>query len=196
MKKRKLLKTFIFSLGVLPLTGCLTLNNDNDYANQLKVRRLQSSDKQQTQLLRQYTQTIGEQESLIRALADAMAQNDARIGNLEREMVSMKRSMGSNTKALEGRLAEERRLREKSSKALLGEIANTATTLQDRQKRALNAINAANAAHSSDIYEVQSGDTLGVIAKAFGITITSIKRANRLNSDLIRVGQKLTIPGK
>lgn len=50
------------------------------------------------------------------------------------------------------------------------------------------------APQSTGSYTVQSGDTLSAIAKKYGITTTQLKAANNLTSDLIRVGQVLTIP--
>jgi LysM repeat protein len=44
-------------------------------------------------------------------------------------------------------------------------------------------------------YTVQRGDTLGGIALANGLTVAEIKEANQLSGDLIRVGQRLHIPG-
>ena len=44
-------------------------------------------------------------------------------------------------------------------------------------------------------YTVRWGDTLFSIARRFGTTVEAIKEANDLSSDLIIVGQKLTIPG-
>lgn len=46
------------------------------------------------------------------------------------------------------------------------------------------------------VYIVQNGDYLAKISKRFNVTIGSIKRLNGLKSDMIRVGQKLKIPGK
>lgn len=44
-------------------------------------------------------------------------------------------------------------------------------------------------------YTVRSGDTVGKIASAFGVTVAAIVAANRLaNANVIRVGQVLTIP--
>jgi LysM repeat protein len=43
-------------------------------------------------------------------------------------------------------------------------------------------------------YVVVSGDTLSSIASKFGVTVTALKAANKLTSDLIKLGQKLTIP--
>jgi len=44
-------------------------------------------------------------------------------------------------------------------------------------------------------YVVQRGDTLSEIAVRFNTTVRALKEANNLSSDLIRVGQKLIIPG-
>lgn len=43
------------------------------------------------------------------------------------------------------------------------------------------------------IHEVQSGDTLGGLAKKYGTTIELIKLSNNLSSNVIRIGQKLRI---
>lgn len=45
------------------------------------------------------------------------------------------------------------------------------------------------------VYTVKSGDVLGGIAIAHGVTVADIKKANNLKKDTIWVGQKLTIPG-
>jgi peptidoglycan DL-endopeptidase LytF len=46
----------------------------------------------------------------------------------------------------------------------------------------------------ASIYTVVSGDSLSVIAKRFGTTVDVIKTTNNLSSEMIFVGQKLTIP--
>jgi LysM repeat protein len=43
-------------------------------------------------------------------------------------------------------------------------------------------------------YVVRKGDTLGHIAERFDVSITELRRLNRISGDLIREGQKLTIP--
>lgn len=44
------------------------------------------------------------------------------------------------------------------------------------------------------VYIVAAGDTLGAIARKFGVTVQMLKDANGLSSDFLRVGQELKIP--
>ena len=46
----------------------------------------------------------------------------------------------------------------------------------------------------SKYYSVVSGDSLWKISKVFGVSIDAIKSANALESDVVVVGEKLTIP--
>ena len=43
-------------------------------------------------------------------------------------------------------------------------------------------------------YRIREGDTLGLIARAHGTTVTALMAANRLDSHLIRAGRELLIP--
>lgn len=47
---------------------------------------------------------------------------------------------------------------------------------------------------SSNIYVVQSGDSLYSIASRFGVTVNELKSANNLTSNLLSIGQTLIIP--
>ena len=49
---------------------------------------------------------------------------------------------------------------------------------------------------SGTTYTVQSGDSLWNIAKKFNISVEELKAANNLSSNLLRVGQVLSIPGQ
>ena len=51
-------------------------------------------------------------------------------------------------------------------------------------------------AYADVIYRVKRGDTLGKIARKFGVPVSEIKRVNRIRGSRIYVGQKLRIPVK
>ena len=46
---------------------------------------------------------------------------------------------------------------------------------------------------TNGVYRVRSGDTLSEIAKANGVSVTTIKKLNGLDSDMIRVGQRIRV---
>ncbi|UCZ51412.1 LysM peptidoglycan-binding domain-containing protein [Bacillus shivajii] len=50
-------------------------------------------------------------------------------------------------------------------------------------------------AQAQTTYTVVSGDNLSTIARRFGTTVDAIRSANNLTTDLLRIGQTLTIPG-
>ncbi|MDR1413890.1 MAG: LysM peptidoglycan-binding domain-containing protein [Puniceicoccales bacterium] len=49
---------------------------------------------------------------------------------------------------------------------------------------------------AATLYIVQEGDSLSKIAKAYGVSLKTLKEANGLQSDRLKVGQKLDIPAK
>jgi len=64
------------------------------------------------------------------------------------------------------------------------------TTIYANQELTLHT---AASAPSPQFYKVQRGDNLAAIARRFGLTVTSLKRLNGLNSDLIFPGQDLLL---
>ncbi|MEZ4288320.1 MAG: LysM peptidoglycan-binding domain-containing protein [Polyangiales bacterium] len=49
-------------------------------------------------------------------------------------------------------------------------------------------------AESTTLWIVRPGDALSILAERFGVSVAAIKENNRLKSDLIWIGQKLSIP--
>lgn len=51
------------------------------------------------------------------------------------------------------------------------------------------------AAPAGEVHVVRRGDTLSEIARRYGVSVRALQQRNRLRGDLIKVGQKLVIPG-
>ena len=43
-------------------------------------------------------------------------------------------------------------------------------------------------------HKVRSGESLSLLAQRYNVKVSSIKEANDLNNDVVRIGQVLTIP--
>jgi len=56
-------------------------------------------------------------------------------------------------------------------------------------------LNVGQSGRADLIYKVKNGDSLSKISAEYNVTISAIKRVNRLSSNTLRKGQKLTIPG-
>jgi LysM repeat protein len=82
-------------------------------------------------------------------------------------------------------------------------IVVSATTPQDLPQGGPIAVNppvsntsgVIPAASNGGTYIVQAGDTLFAISQRYGTSIEAIVSANGLNSDMVQIGQTLTIPG-
>ena len=53
--------------------------------------------------------------------------------------------------------------------------------------------NSGSSSNATGVYKVKSGDTLSGIAVKHGMTVADLKKANKLSSDLILIGQKLNV---
>jgi len=102
-------------------------------------------------------------------------------------------------------LDAERANRHSETEQLLKEIAQQTTAaitshstalLQKQNTKSSNNKKGPATKGSFYEYKVQSGATLSAIAKAYKVSVNDIKKANRLRSNIIRVGQILYIPKK
>ena len=108
----------------------------------------------------------------------------AKNKELEQEMQRLKRQNAAEAEAREAQLRE-------ISKQIkrLASLPPPAPVVPDKKSDASSHQN-------YEIFEVPKGATLSAIAKAYNVSVQSIKRANNMKDNNLRVGQKLKIPVK
>ena len=146
--------------------------------------------------MQQMTREFEAQNELIRKL-------HKQIAELQRELAVTKSQPSGVTpadlarvqKQLDDRIDSEAAARiaadKQLAKGVASEIARAAkAAAQSRPEPRPRPTPTANTIQ----YTVEPGDTLSVIARAFETSVSRIKSLNGLNSDVIRVGQKLKVP--
>ncbi len=192
----KITKLFTLSVVLLSTTSCITDSYYGD-GGESSVYRSQSNSKYKKAM-----KSIEQQNLKMASLEELSIQNGDRIAYLEQQLSTLISSMGESSSGytrLKQQLAAERTERERMTKAMQKqfskELAKTETTLRKNQNKVIKAISNSTR-HSSNYgtYTVKSGDSLSIISKAAGVSVATLKKINRLNSDMIRIGQKLKIP--
>jgi peptidoglycan endopeptidase LytF len=79
-------------------------------------------------------------------------------------------------------------------KIMLGSIVVTTLAFGATNPLSAKAAGTDAIATQQSVYTVQSGDTLSELAKRFHTTTTQIKQVNNMTSDMIFIGQTLTMP--
>ncbi|MFA5206243.1 MAG: LysM peptidoglycan-binding domain-containing protein [Lentisphaeria bacterium] len=126
----------------------------------------------------------------VKDLSDRLDLVEQRFGNLDgnyrRKLEELQRTIASESAARKTAVDDVVR-------SVSKEISSTANRLQEQQRRVVKA--AVDGAPQGE-YVVQKRDTLAAIAKAFGVSSSSLARANNIKGSSVRPGQKLTIPKK
>ena len=143
----------------------------------------------------------GNTAAQLRAVQDENAELETRIIELERKLAALQESnqkLLNEVAAVKRQSAADADAREAQMKAILTKIDKLAAT----PAPAATVPAPVSAEADYEIYEVQKGATLSVIAKAYSevfgktVTVQDIKKANNLKSDTLQIGQKLKIPRK
>ena len=194
--------SFSIAVTAFALTGCLTTRrNTSQYSrtSPMVSATLRRHDEQITNLTFQVNQ-LKESNT---ALVGTINKRGNRVARLAAENNELKKRLAELSLSLKN----EKTARKAEMNALLKEVAKqTAAAVnaaaRARSARAASAVGGRRASAGPVgkgefyVYTVERGATLGAIAKAYKVSVSDIKRANRLSGDTIRVGQKLYIPKK
>ncbi len=137
----------------------------------------------------------GNTAAQLRAVQDENAELETRVIALERKLAELQET---NQKLLNEIAAVKRQASADADahEAQLKAINSKLDKLASMPPPTVTVPTPVSTEAEYDIYEVQKGATLSVIAKAYEVTVQDIKKANNLKSDMLQVGQKLKIPRK
>ena len=144
--------------------------------------------------VRYYEDLVGNLAQQVRSLQDENARLSASVQNLQRQLESIARNNELVTKdiaELRKTIAQDAEKRDKQFSSFAAKL-NAAASVPINQPPRQDGGYVAD----YEEYVVQKGATLTAISKAYGVSIESIRQANNLKSDMLRVGEKLKIPRK
>ena len=172
--------TCLLGIGLLLSGGCVTLVDQSAMAQQqADMERMRD----EVQRIQEKLNGIElEQQNLAREIGtirgspkeDTVVRN--RIDTLERQVQSLAAARDTDRKQIVNQVA-----------SLVGSSSGGASSSGHSSGRK-------SASQTGYEHVVESGQTLSAIAAAYKVSMTSIKNANNLKSNTVRVGQKLFIP--
>ena len=126
----------------------------------------------------------------VSAQVDVLATNQEELSDRLRKTEAMKseiESLKAEVAALKGAISELRREMGGQREEIVRDLSKKIATIQPP---------APKPRPTGPCYEytVQQGDTLSLIAKAFGTTVQKIKDLNGMKSDALKIGQKVNVP--
>ena len=187
--KTFLLKSFII---ILLLTGISTNAAQN---NQVKILTLLQNNEKQLQTLLARVEYLQDNYAVlvnhINDLKTEVAREKQKNSNLQNEINSIKTQMNADRKQVQKSLDNVvDKVAQETTKAINSAVKTTNT----QQIKSTNSQNEPSASGEFHEYKVQPGATLSAIAKAYDVSVSSIRSANNLRGDMIRAGQILYIP--
>lgn len=142
--------------------------------------------------VRYYEELVGTLAGQVRQLQDDNARLAETVQELRRRVEELSRSNETTDREiseLRKKIAADSVKREK-------QLSLIAERLKTPEKQEIPPQKEKQDLTEYEEYVVQRGATLTAIAKAYGVSIDAIKKANNKTSDALRVGEKLKIPRK
>jgi len=115
-----------------------------------------------------------------------------RVGALERG--NDNRAMRQEIESLKNAVAELRRMVQNQRGEIVRDLSGRIAKIQTPAPAPAPKTEKKVVIGAHQEYTVQPGDTLSLIAQAFGTSVSKIKEINNLKGNNLRVGQKLNLP--
>ena len=136
-------------------------------------------------------QRVAGQVDVLQSNFEAVSERLARIEGGKGEIASIRNDIDS----LRAEIAQLRRELQNQRGEIVKDLGRRIETVQ-RQSAPPPAPPQPRHSGPTLEYTVQGGDTLSLIAQAFGTKVGVIKEMNGLKNDNLRIGQKLMVPKK
>ncbi|MCX6985560.1 MAG: LysM peptidoglycan-binding domain-containing protein [Lentisphaerae bacterium] len=189
MGKQFFLSLFATGGMVFALCGCEAMGGRDSRDSQLQ--------KQQFEMVRAQTNQMNQVSASISALQNSNAEivkivNDfnQKIANLEQRSAALEKNISS----LQQQLTAEKQERQTTINKMIDQVSKEVS----KASTPAPSSGGSGPVGAGDFLEhkVESGQTLGAIAKAYGVTVQEIMTANRMKDSVLRVGQTLYVPKK
>ena len=132
---------------------------------------------------------------VIQDLTTQISQMKRKINHLENENAKLNTKLNNDINKFGTLLDNERKIRRKADQDIIKEVSVEIASSSRWSERRLSALaTAPTTSKTYRLYEVEKGDTLGAVAKAFNISLKRLKALNGLDNDTIYIGQKLKVP--
>lgn len=166
-----------------------------------RITSLQEAIVQMQETVKQYQRRVVDMDSIRQQV---QAENAALRQQLQTEIAALRQQVDAEAKQRQASMQKLAELFNRRGMAAAASAPTTSTTAPTTAAgtAATTATVPANgtsaAAPDGEYFEyvVQKGATLGALAKAYKVTPEDIRKANKLNGDVIFIGQKLLIPKK
>ena len=132
----------------------------------------------------------------VSAQVDVLATNQEELSDRLRKTEAMKseiESLKAEVAALKGAISELRREMGGQREEIVRDLSKKIATIQPPAPKPTPTPKPRPTGPCYE-YTVQQGDTLSLIAKAFGTTVQKIKDLNGMKSDALKIGQKVNVP--
>ena len=194
----KSLKRYLLIIGLPVISPIISLPAANYSSNsrQYNVQTLT--------LLRENEKQLTVLSSRVKYLMDNYAALTQQIKYLKQSLATEKQNniqLKREISTLKKQSYADRKQIQKSLDNIIDKVANETTKVINTALKKVNNTTRSKIKDKGPVgtgefveYKVQSGATLSAIAKAYNVSVSSIRKANKLNNDFIRIGQILYIP--
>ncbi len=151
--------------------------------------------------------TVAQQQADMEKMKENVQRIQEKINGLELEQQNLQRDIGSMKGAPKEDLVVRNRLdtlerqvqslasaRDADRKQIVNQVASIVGSSGGGSSGRSSSGRSSSGTQSGVEHVVESGQTLSAIAAAYKVSASSIKKANSMKSDTLRIGQKLFIP--